>query len=280
MTAFSFDLHDFVFVWWALLYEALPFVAIGALLSGFLERCVSRETVVRFFPQNRVLGIAVCSCLGLVFPMCECGVVPVVRRLIGKGVPISCAVAYMLASPVINPLVILSTAIAFRNKGQWTVVGLRVGLAYVVAVTVAGVVWRVLGEENLLRGGRRGSADEPGDAEHEHGGNASGHVFGGGHTHEHRGNVLLEALAIAAEDFLQIGATLVVGAALAALINSGFSRSAMEPFADNPVAAVSGMSAPGRGAEPLQRGRCLRRRQLLRLPAGRQNGLPGARADG
>ena len=40
-----------------------------------------------------------------------------------------------------------------------------------------------------------------------------------------------------------IGATLVVGAALAALINSGFSRAAMEPFAQNPWAAVTGMSA-------------------------------------
>jgi uncharacterized protein len=232
MPTFSFHLQDFVFVWWALLYEALPFVAIGALMAGVLERCVSREAVVRCFPKNPLWGIAACACLGLVFPMCECGVVPVVRRLIGKGVPISCAVAYMLASPVINPLVIASTAIAFRNKGQWTVVGLRMGMTYVVAVIVAGVVWRVLGEQNLLRGDRRHSSSEPACQEHDH-----------EHEHEHaRGNMLVDALTIAAEDFLQIGATLVVGAALAALINSGFSRTAMEPFADNPLMAVSGMS--------------------------------------
>ena len=225
MSTFSFNLPDFVLVWWALLYEALPFVALGALMSGLLERCVSRETVVRFFPQNRLLGIAASACIGLVFPMCECGVVPVVRRLVTKGVPASCAVTYMLASPIINPLVILSTAIAFRNKGQWTVVGLRLGLGFLVAAVLGIVVWRLLGEENLMLGEASGSHGETPC-----------------HEHQPRGNVVLDALTTAAEDFLQIGATLVVGAALAAVINSGFSRTAMEPFAGNPWAAVSGMS--------------------------------------
>ena len=59
MNTFSFNLSDFVFVWWALLYEALPFVVVGAILSGFLECCVSSEAVARFFPKNRVLGIAI-----------------------------------------------------------------------------------------------------------------------------------------------------------------------------------------------------------------------------
>ena len=50
-----------------------------------MERCISRETVVRFFPKNRWVGISASACLGLVFPMCECGIVPVVRfgQLVG-----------------------------------------------------------------------------------------------------------------------------------------------------------------------------------------------------
>jgi uncharacterized membrane protein YraQ (UPF0718 family) len=231
MSAFSFDWSDFVFVWWGVLYEALPFVVLGTLLSGFVERCVSRETVVRFFPKNRVVGIGVSACLGLIFPMCECGVVPVVRRLVAKGVPASCGVAYMLASPIINPLVILSTAIAFRGKESWAtslkVVGLRVGLGYVVAVAVGLMVWKLLGERNVLLG-RLDASDD-----HAHEPAPKGGVW----------NVLRDVLVHAAGDFMVIGATLVVGAALAALINSGFSRAAMEPFAANPWTAVAGMSA-------------------------------------
>jgi uncharacterized membrane protein YraQ (UPF0718 family) len=223
VSAYSFNLSDFVFVWWALLYEAMPFVVLGAILSGILEVCVSREAVARFFPKNRILGIGVSACVGMVFPMCECGIVPVARRLIRKGVPAACAVTYMLASPVINPLVILSTAVAFRGKGAWAVAGLRVGLAYVVAVSVGLVVWKLLGEDNVLLAGKQDSHNNQ-------------------RQPSRRGSVLADVLVHAAADFLVIGATLVFGAGLAALINSGFSRSAMEPFAANPWTAVGGMS--------------------------------------
>lgn len=228
MSAFSFNMSDFVMIWWGLLYEAMPFVVVGTLLSGFVERCVSRETVVRMFPKNRFLGVGASACLGLVFPMCECGIVPVVRRLVRKGVPVSCAVTYLLASPIINPLVILSTFIAFRGKTSWemswTVTGLRVGMGFAVAAVMGLVVWKLLGEQNvLLRRFRTAAGD-------------------GSEEVRHRGGVLGDTLLLAAGDFMEIGATLVVGTALAALVNSGFSRVAMESFADNPLMAVGSMS--------------------------------------
>jgi hypothetical protein len=232
MTAFSFNLSDFVMIWWGLLYEALPFVVLGTLLSGAVERCVSRQTVVRFFPKSRLLGIGASACMGLVFPMCECGVVPVVRRLIRKGVPVSCGVTYLLAAPIINPLVILSTIVAFREKDSWTtawaVTGLRVGMGFVVAVLVGLAVWKLFGrgdEEKVLLPRHRSGEDE--DARDEI---------------VRKGSVVGDTLLLAAGDFMEIGAMLVAGTAIAALVNSGFSRSAMEPFAANPLAAVTSMS--------------------------------------
>lgn len=223
MTDFSFNLSDFVLVWWGLLFEALPFVVVGAILSGLLECYVSSETVARLFPKNRVLGIVLSACIGLLFPMCECGIVPIVRRLVLKGVPVSCAVTYLLASPIINPLVILSTWVAFRGKGALAVTGLRVGLAYVVAVVVGLAVWKLLGENNALLAGMTKKSNN-----HEH--------------HTPGGSTPVNVLVHASQDFLVIGATLVVGAAAAALINSSISPAAMEPFAKNPFAAVAGMS--------------------------------------
>jgi uncharacterized membrane protein YraQ (UPF0718 family) len=140
-----------------------------------------------------------------------------------KGVPVSCAVTYLLASPVINPLVILSTWVAFRTRGALIVTGLRVGLAYVVAVTAGLVVWKLLGENNALLAGMTKSS-------HNHEQPAAGR------------SLPINVLVHASQDFLVIGATLVVGAAAAALINSSVSRAAMEPFANNPLAAVAGMS--------------------------------------
>ena len=224
MSSYSFNLSDFTFVWWGLLYEAMPFVVVGTLLSGFVERCVSRETVARLFPKNRVLGIAASACLGLIFPMCECGIVPVVRRLIRKGVPVSCGVTYMLASPIINPLVIVSTLVAFRGRGGWMVVGLRVGMGYAVAVAVGLIIWKVLGERSIVLDRHLAAGEDAAD------------------EMKHRGGVVGDTLLLAAGDFLEIGATLVVGTGLAALVNSGFHRAAMEPFAANRFSAVGSMS--------------------------------------
>ena len=91
--------------------------------------------------------------LGLIFPMCECGIIPVMRRLIRKGLPLSCCVAYILAGPIINGVVLLSTYYAFDNftpigqfnyqvKAPW-VVALRAGFGYVVAVITALIVDRL-----------------------------------------------------------------------------------------------------------------------------------------
>jgi uncharacterized membrane protein YraQ (UPF0718 family) len=91
-------------------------------------------------PKNRFLAVGMSCLLGLVFPMCECGIVPVMRRLLRKGLPLSSCVSYMLAGPIINVVVIASTYAAFSKHqyGYW-IIGLRVGLAFVVAF-VAGLV--------------------------------------------------------------------------------------------------------------------------------------------
>jgi len=217
---FSFNLSDFMLVWWALLYEAMPFVIIGSIASGLVERCVSRETIVKLLPKSRITGVGVGACLGLIFPMCECGIVPVVRRLMRKGVPVSCGIAYMLASPIVNPLVISSTMFAFAKRGPVIVASLRAGLGFAVAVAVGIAVWKVFGEENVMLGDGGAAGDiEP----------------------EFTGTVIGDALRLAAEDFMTFGVQLVLGTAIAALINSGFSRAAIEPFAENPFTAVPGM---------------------------------------
>src|SRR3954447_8624456 len=93
--------------------DASPFLLLGSLASGLIEVFVSRTVLTRFIPRNAVLAAAAGTVLGFVFPVCECGVVPVTRRLYAKGLPVSVGVAFLLASPVMNPIVLASTWIAF-----------------------------------------------------------------------------------------------------------------------------------------------------------------------
>src|SRR5205823_3264600 len=83
-------IKDFIVIFTSILYEAMPFIVLGALVAGLLEELVPQRFVARIVPRSRILAIAIGGLLGLLFPMCECGIIPVMRRLLRKGVPLSC----------------------------------------------------------------------------------------------------------------------------------------------------------------------------------------------
>jgi len=93
--------------------EAVPFLLLGSLVSGMIEIFISRDTLIKLVPRNRYLAAIGGTFLGMIFPVCECGVVPVARRLFKKGLPTSVGIAFLLAAPFMNPIVFASTFIAF-----------------------------------------------------------------------------------------------------------------------------------------------------------------------
>lgn len=190
------DVDRFFVIFVSIVYEAMPFIILGALISGVLEEFLPQQWLARMIPKQRWLAIAGSALLGLIFPMCECGIVPVMRRLLGKGLPLSCAVAYMLAAPIINPIVIGSTWAAFsgdRSKKDgltsMEMVTLRVSLAFVTAFVVASIVDQVArrrGVKSLVliapKGPDHDHEKHHGHHHHEH--DHAGHEHCG-HEHHH-----------------------------------------------------------------------------------------------
>ncbi|HEY9729730.1 MAG TPA: permease [Chroococcales cyanobacterium] len=119
----------------SLLVEALPFLLLGVLLSGLLLLFVDERKLIAVLPRNPLLGAIVGSCIGFLFPVCECGNVPVARRLLTQGVPTPVAIGFLLAAPTINPIVIWSTWVAFRDQPE--IVVLRVLFSLGIAVFIA-----------------------------------------------------------------------------------------------------------------------------------------------
>ncbi|MGC9502919.1 permease [Baaleninema sp.] len=134
------QLNPAVTVFLSLLVEALPFLLLGVLLSSALLLFVNERKLVAVMPKNPLAGAIVGSSIGFLFPVCECGNVPVARRLLAQGVPPAVAVAFLLAAPTINPIVIWSTWVAFRDQPE--IVLLRVVLSLAVA-TIVGVAFSV-----------------------------------------------------------------------------------------------------------------------------------------
>jgi len=159
------SIKNFIIVFTSILYEALPYIVAGAVIAGIVEELIPQRVLLKFIPRNRFLAIAVGGLLGLPSPMCDCAILVVVRRLLRKGVPLSSCVCLLLAGPIVNVLVMLSTWDAFRNAdidaagrptyqfGGFQMMALRIGLGYLVAFGTSLVVewqYRKHGAAKLL----------------------------------------------------------------------------------------------------------------------------------
>tara|TARA_B100000927_G_scaffold55594_3_gene42563 strand:+ start:31240 stop:32202 length:963 start_codon:yes stop_codon:yes gene_type:complete len=112
---------DFCYLFLSIILEGAPFILLGTLISGFIDAYLPPGLIDRWLPKNKPLAVIFSGLLGFVFPVCECAVVPVIRRLIRKGLPVSCAITYMLSAPIINPIVVISTMKAFDSSiGQFS----------------------------------------------------------------------------------------------------------------------------------------------------------------
>ena len=181
--------------------EAVPFLLMGSLTSGLIESFVKSDDILRWMPRNKLGAALGGTLLGLVFPVCECGVVPVARRLFSKGLPLSMGVAFLLAAPFMNPIVFASTWIAF---GPGTVFFGRIVITVLVAVTVGLVIGGLAKSKDVLK-------EEPlagKDHEHDHGHGATTR------------DKLFHALQIAGDEFFEMGRFLILGSALAALMQT------------------------------------------------------------
>ena len=215
--------------------EAMPFLALGALLSAIIEVFVSTDRLVRYLPRGIISSITVGVTAGLILPTCECGVVPIVRGLIRKGVPVPTAVAFMLSAPVINPVVLASTYIAFR--GDPGMVAGRVLMVAGVAAVVALIASR-MGNILLAENTTGDESHRSGHHDHAHSeAAANGHPIGSATTI----TKIWEVLRHGAYEFVDMGKYLILGSIVAGLCKTFMPMDLLQFFNGQPVLEIIGM---------------------------------------
>ncbi|MFC4109520.1 permease [Micromonospora zhanjiangensis] len=128
--------------------QAIPFLVFGVLLSAVIAVFVPRSFWARALPRHPALAVPVASCAGVVLPGCECGSVPIAGSLIRRGVTPAAALAFLLAAPAINPIVLTATAVAFPDNPEMVVAR---GLASLVVAMLIGWLWLRLGRTEWIR---------------------------------------------------------------------------------------------------------------------------------
>jgi uncharacterized membrane protein YraQ (UPF0718 family) len=179
----------------SIVIEAVPFIVVGAFVSALIEVFVSENMIVRILPKNRFLSVITASLIGVLFPGCECGIVPITAKAVEKGMPLYSAVAFMLTGPIINPIVLFATFIAFGNS--WTMVWYRAGLAIGVSILV-GIILSFVIKDNQLKV------------------NSDVHVHD--HFHQNTKQKLISVITHTIDEFLNVGKFLVMGSLIASIM--------------------------------------------------------------
>lgn len=121
-------------VFLGILLQAVPFLLIGVLISSLIQVFVSPELIKKWFPKNPLLGMVAAILAGFLLPVCDCATIPIFRSLVKKGVPLPVAITFMVVTPVINPVVMLSTYYAFN--GNMVIVYMRVIFGILVSLAI------------------------------------------------------------------------------------------------------------------------------------------------
>jgi uncharacterized membrane protein YraQ (UPF0718 family) len=190
----------------AIAVQALPFLVLGTLLSAAITAFVPASVFTRVLPRRAALAVPVAGAAGAVLPGCECASVPVARGLIQRGVAPAAALAFLLSSPAINPVVITATAIAFPGSPEMVAGRFLASLGTAV---VMGWLWVRFGKDEWLKVPRR-IANAP------------------------EGAGRWETFRLAMQhDLLHAGGFLVVGGITAATLNVTVPREVMDSVSGN-----------------------------------------------
>lgn len=222
----------FTTVFLGIFIEAAPFLLLGTLASGLVEVFVSRDDMARIIPRGLIPATLMGAMLGLAFPVCECGVVPLTRRLYKKGFPVSAGIAFLLAAPIINPVALASTYAAY---GFGEVLLLRFALGLLVPITIGLIfAFRATAPKILLPRayavapltGASGLASESVTPVDFH------------NKAEPLPIRIRKATHIASDEFFEMARYLIIGSILAALMQTFIRREDILELGSGPVTSV------------------------------------------
>lgn len=203
------SLSTWATIFMAIVVQSTPFLVVGVLLSAAISSVLSEKVLGKIVPSNPVVGVPVAGLAGIGLPGCECAAVPIAGSLMRRGVAPAVALTFLLAAPAVNPAVLVSTAVAF--PGQPSMVVARFTASLLTAVLVG---WWCLSRGSRLPMLRREKL-------------LDGHLTARGRF-----------AATVRHDFLHASGFLVIGALLAAAVNTFVPRAIVDTVAGQAVIGV------------------------------------------
>lgn len=219
-------IKNIAIIFTSIFLESLPFLILGSFISSIVETFVEDETLEKIIPKNKILGSITGIFLGFFLPACDCAVIPVSKRLIKKKVPVNVAISFMLASPIINPVVLLSTYYAFYQTNQ-KIFWARIILGIVISLVIGIIMGIIYGKKEILKN----NLDECDSKHHK---NCDCH-----HKKPKRTkNIIVHIFKHTAYDLFEVLKYLMIGALIASLVQVLLPRNVLTMFNSNKIISI------------------------------------------
>lgn len=192
----------------SIVLEAIPFILLGVFASALIQVFVSEALIQRLIPKNPYIALIPAVLVSALLPVCECAIIPIIRRLLKKGMPLHIGVVILVGAPILNPVVFAATFYAFQSNTS--IVYSRMGLAVVACILIGLSVYFLFQNSNQLRD-----------------------VYVQEHEEAKVGNKLKQMLYHASDEFFDMGKYLLFGALVASLFQTFLDRQLLTNLASN-----------------------------------------------
>ncbi|HHX0122210.1 MULTISPECIES: permease [Staphylococcus] len=123
---------EFIKTFLMLFFELLILFIIVSFIVSLIQQVVSEEKIKRLLSKpNQAISYMLGTVFGAMTPFCSCSTIPILAGLLNSKVPFGPAMSFLIASPLMNPLMVFML---------WALLGWKVAVVYFVVLAIFSIL--------------------------------------------------------------------------------------------------------------------------------------------
>ncbi|WP_270247341.1 permease [Staphylococcus capitis] len=142
------SIMEFIKTFSMFFFELLLLFIVVSFIVSLIQQVVSEEKIKKLLSKpNKSINYILGMIFGAITPFCSCSTIPILAGLLNSKVPFGPAMSFLIASPLMNPLMVFML---------WVLLGWKVAIVYFVVLAIfsilTGLVFSKMNLANTYKG--------------------------------------------------------------------------------------------------------------------------------
>ena len=126
------SIMEFIKTFLMLFFELLLLFIVVSFIVSLIQQVVSEKKIKKLLSKpNKAVNYIFGMIIGAVTPFCSCSTIPILAGLLNSKVPFGPAMSFLIASPLMNPLMIFML---------WALLGWKVAVVYFAVLAIFSIL--------------------------------------------------------------------------------------------------------------------------------------------